>query len=50
VKQGVRSWISGVDKNFALVSAVDTETNELLYTNLEPTTTKVLAHWFLREL
>ncbi|SHG36995.1 DDE domain-containing protein, partial [Halobaculum gomorrense] len=33
-----------------LYAAVDPETNELLHTKLEPTTTKVLAHSFLTEL
>ncbi|WP_138006491.1 IS6 family transposase [Halalkalirubrum salinum] len=38
------------DEQYWLYAAVDTETNELLHTKLEPTTTKVLAHSFLTEL
>jgi transposase-like protein len=38
------------DETYWLYAAVDPETNELLHTKLEPTTTKVLAHSFLTEL
>jgi len=38
------------DEQYWLYAAVDPETNELLHTKLEPTTTKVLAHPFLAEL
>jgi transposase-like protein len=38
------------DEQYWLYAAVDPETNELLHTTLEPTTTKVLAHSFLTEL
>jgi transposase-like protein len=38
------------DETYWLYAAVDPETNELLHTTLEPTTTKVLAHSFLTEL
>jgi len=38
------------DEQYWLYAAVDPETNELLHTKLEPTTTKVLAHSFLTEL
>ncbi|MDB9254098.1 IS6 family transposase [Halorubrum ezzemoulense] len=38
------------DQQYWLYAAVDPETNELLHTKLEPTTTKVLAHSFLAEL
>jgi len=38
------------DEKYWLYAAVDPETNELLHTTLEPTTTKVLAHSFLSEL
>src|SRR6056297_2591750 len=38
------------DEQYWLYAAVDPQTNELLYTTLEPTTTKVLAHSFLTEL
>ena len=38
------------DEQYWLYAAVDPETNELLPTKLEPTTTKVLARSFLTEL
>ena len=38
------------DEQYWLYAAVDPETNKLLHTKLEPTTTKVLAHSFLTEL
>ncbi|MFB6154628.1 MAG: IS6 family transposase [Haloferacaceae archaeon] len=38
------------DEQYWLYAAVDPETNELLHTTLEPTTTKVLAYSFLTEL
>ena len=38
------------DEQYWLYAAVDPETNEVLHTTLEPTTTKVLAHSFLTEL
>ncbi|EMA40937.1 transposase [Halobiforma nitratireducens JCM 10879] len=38
------------NEQYWLYAAVDPETNELLHTKLEPTTTKVLAHSFLTEL
>ncbi|TMT87367.1 IS6 family transposase [Haloterrigena sp. H1] len=38
------------DEQYWLYAAVDPETNELLHTKLEPTTTKVLAHSFLTEI
>ena len=38
------------DEQYWLYAAVDPETNELLHTKLEPTTTKVLAHSFLAEV
>jgi transposase-like protein len=38
------------DEQYWLYAAVDPQTNELLHTKLEPTTTKVLAHSFLTEL
>ena len=38
------------DEQYWLYAAVDPDTNELLHTTLEPTTTKVLAHSFLTEL
>ena len=38
------------DEPYWLYAAVDPQTNELLHTKLEPTTTKVLAHSFLTEL
>ena len=38
------------DEQYWLYAAVDPETNELLHTKLEPTTTKVLAYSFLTEL
>ncbi|MFC7043028.1 IS6 family transposase [Halonotius sp. GCM10025705] len=38
------------DEQYWLYAAVDPETNELLHTKLESTTTKVLAHSFLAEL
>ncbi|PSQ12558.1 IS6 family transposase, partial [Halobacteriales archaeon QS_5_70_15] len=38
------------DEQYWLYAAVDPETNELLHTKLEPTTTKVLARSFLTEL
>jgi len=38
------------DEKYWLYAAVNPETNELLHTKLEPTTTKVLAHSFLTEL
>ena len=38
------------DEQYWLYAAVDPETNDLLYTKLETTTTKVLAHSFLTEL
>jgi len=37
------------DEQYWLYAAVDPETNEVLHTTLEPTTTKVLAHSFLTE-
>ncbi|MXR19075.1 IS6 family transposase [Halobacterium bonnevillei] len=38
------------DEQYWLYAAVDPETNEVLHTTLEPTTTNVLAHSFLTEL
>jgi len=38
------------NEQYWLYAAVDPETNELLHTKLEPTTTKVLAYSFLTEL
>ena len=38
------------DEQYWLYAAVDPETNELLHTTLEPTTTKVPAYSFLTEL
>jgi len=38
------------DERYWLYAAVDPETNELLYTTLEPTRTNVIAHSFFREL
>jgi transposase-like protein len=38
------------DEQYWLYAAVDTETNELLHTKLEPTTNKVIAHAFFTEL
>ena len=38
------------DEQYWLYAAVDPETNELLYTKLEPATTNILAHSFLTEL
>ena len=38
------------NEQYWLYAAVDPETNEVLHTTLEPTTTKVLAHSFLTEL
>ena len=38
------------DERYWLYAAVDPDTNELLHTTLEPTTTKVFAHSFLTEL
>jgi len=38
------------DKRYWLYAAVDSETNELLHTALEPTTNKVIAHTFFTEL
>jgi len=38
------------NKSFALVTAVDPETNELLHTSLEPTTNTVIAQAFLAEI
>ncbi|WP_282351583.1 IS6 family transposase [Haloferax volcanii] len=38
------------DEQYWLYAAVDPETNEVLHTTLEPTTTKVLARSFLTEL
>ncbi|MCD2201576.1 IS6 family transposase [Halobacterium sp. KA-4] len=38
------------NEQYWLYAAVDPETNEVLHTKLEPTTTKVLAHSFLTEL
>jgi len=38
------------DEQYWLYAAVDPETNELLYTKLEPTTNKVIAHAFFAEL
>jgi len=38
------------DKQYWLYVAVDPETNELLYTKLEPTIIKVFAQLFLMEL
>jgi len=38
------------DEQYWLYAAVDPETNKLLHTTLEPTTTKVFAHSFLTEL
>src|SRR6056297_3169712 len=35
------------DEQYWLYAAVDPDTNELLHTKLEPTTTKVLSHSFL---
>jgi len=37
-------------EQYWLYAAVDPETNKLLHTKLEPTTTKVLAHSFLAEV
>jgi len=38
------------DEQYWLYAAVDPETNELLHTQLEPTTNKVVAHAFSAEL
>ena len=38
------------DEQYWLYAAVDPQTNELLYTTLEPTTNKVIAHAFFAEL
>jgi len=38
------------DEQYWLYAAVDPETNELLYTRLEPTTNKTIAHAFFAEL
>ena len=38
------------DEQYWLYAAIDPETNELVYTKLKPTTTKVLAYSFLTEL
>ena len=38
------------DEQYWLYAAVNPETNELLYTKLEPTTNKVIAHAFFVEL
>jgi transposase-like protein len=38
------------DEQYWLYAAVDPDTNELLYTKLEPTRTKILAHTFFAEL
>jgi len=38
------------DEQYWLYAAVDPETSELLYTTLEPTTNKVIAHAFFAEL
>ena len=38
------------DEQYWLYAAVDPETNELLYTKLEPTTNKVIAYAFFAEL
>ena len=38
------------DEQYWLYAAVDPETNELLHTQLEPTTNKVVAHAFFAEL
>jgi len=38
------------DEQYWLYAAVNPETNELLYTKLEPTTNKVIAHGFFAEL
>ena len=38
------------DEQYWLYAAVDPETNELLYTKLEPTTNKVISHAFFAEL
>ena len=38
------------DEQYWLYAAVNPETNELLYTKLEPTTNKVIAHAFFAEL
>ncbi|CCQ35873.1 ISH14-type transposase ISNamo8 [Natronomonas moolapensis 8.8.11] len=38
------------DEQYWLYAAVDPETNELLYTTLEPTTNSVIAHAFFAEL
>ncbi|WP_144906574.1 IS6 family transposase [Halobellus captivus] len=38
------------DEQYWLYAVVDPDTNELLYTTLETTTTKVLAHSFLTQL
>lgn len=38
------------DEQYWLYAAVDHETNELLYTKLEQTTNKVIAHAFFAEL
>jgi len=38
------------DEQYWLYAAVDSETNELLYTRLEPTTNSVIAHTFFAEL
>ena len=39
-----------LDKQYWLYAAVDPETNEVLYTRLEPTTNSVIAHAFFAEL
>ncbi|MCY4732988.1 IS6 family transposase [Natronomonas gomsonensis] len=38
------------DEQYWLYAAVDPQTNELLYTTLEPTTNKAIAHAFFAEL
>jgi transposase-like protein len=38
------------EEQYWLYAAVDPETNELLYTRLEPTTNSVIAHAFVAEL
>ena len=45
-----KSVIQLNNEQYWLYAAVDPDTNELLHTKLEPTTTKVLAHSFLTEL
>ena len=38
------------DEQYWLYAAIDPETNELLHTQLEPTTNKAIVHAFFAEL